>query len=96
MIGSTADLSEEVIRASLHRRLVAKHQDEKGVVLIDELGLCKGSARVDLAVVGNQLHGYEIKSDRDSLRRLRTQAGYTARCLIELLLSPATGTSLGP
>ena len=74
MIGTTVDLTEEVIRASLHRRLVDKHQNETGMVLIHELGLCKGSARVDLAVVGNQLHGYEIKSDRDNLRRLGAQS----------------------
>ncbi|GAI41256.1 unnamed protein product, partial [marine sediment metagenome] len=32
-----------------------------------------GAARIDLVVVNHQLHGYEIKSDLDSLRRLPDQ-----------------------
>lgn len=32
-----------------------------------------GTARVDLAVVNHRLHGYEIKSDSDSLKRLPGQ-----------------------
>ena len=60
---------------SLCRHLFVKYQgQQESVVLIEELGLCQGSARIDLAVVGDQLHGYEIKSERDSLRRLAAQA----------------------
>lgn len=42
-------------------------------MILDELGACRGQVRVDLAVVNGLLHGYEIKSDRDSLRRLGRQ-----------------------
>ena len=42
-------------------------------LLIEELGICRGMVRVDLAVVDDLLHGYEIKSDRDNLRRLEKQ-----------------------
>jgi hypothetical protein len=38
------------------------------------MGLCQGSARIDLAAIGDGLEGYEIKSARDDLRRLPTQA----------------------
>jgi hypothetical protein len=41
---------------------------------IEELGLCRGQVRIDLAVVNGVLHGYEIKSDRDRLDRLSSQA----------------------
>ena len=74
MSGPTEAFTEESIRASLRRRLVVKHQNKADTVLIDELGLCQGRARVDVAVVNGQLHGYEIKSERDSLRRLCGQA----------------------
>ena len=74
MNGPSGAFTEESLRKFLHRRLVAKHQNETDTVLIDELGLCRGRARVDIAVVNGQLHGYEIKSERDSLRRLGTQA----------------------
>ena len=64
----------ESIRSHLHRYIDSRHNNQVGTVVIDELGLCQGNARIDLAVVNGQLHGYEIKSDRDSLRRLSTQA----------------------
>ena len=41
---------------------------------MEELGLCRGRVRVDLALVNGSLHGYEIKSDRDTLTRLETQS----------------------
>lgn len=44
-------------------------------LVIDELGLRHGAARIDIAVVNGDLHGYELKSDYDSLRRLSRQAG---------------------
>ena len=71
--------TEDSLRTSLRRRLVAKHKEEADTVLIDELGLCQGRARVDLAVVNGQLHGYEIKSERDTLRRLSAQAAMYSR-----------------
>jgi hypothetical protein len=48
-------------------------------VILDELGVCRGQVRVDLAVVNGSLQGYEIKSDRDSLRRLGRQAEIYSR-----------------
>ena len=42
-------------------------------LIVEELGLNQGDARIDIAVVSGHLHGYEIKSERDSLRRLHRQ-----------------------
>ena len=66
-------LGDSEIRSVLRSRLSQKHTDESRTVLIEELGLCRGQVRVDLSVVNGLLHGYEIKSDRDSLRRLDGQ-----------------------
>ena len=75
MDGPTAEaITEESLRRALHRRLMAQYQSEPDTLIVDELGLCQGIARVDVAVINGQLHGYEIKSERDSLRRLGTQA----------------------
>lgn len=41
--------------------------------IIPELGLWHGAARVDIAVINGVLHGYEIKSDSDTLLRLPEQ-----------------------
>lgn len=50
-------------------------------MVIEALGLCRGQVRIDLAVVSGLLHGYEIKSDRDSLRRLQGQVDVFGRVL---------------
>ena len=42
-------------------------------IIINELDICGGISRVDIAVVNGQLHGYEIKSERDNLERLPAQ-----------------------
>ena len=52
---------------------MTEHSSEPDTVLIEELGICRGQSRVDITVVNGLLHGYEIKSDRDSLRRLQAQ-----------------------
>ncbi|MBZ4371506.1 sce7726 family protein [Corallococcus sp. AS-1-6] len=45
-----------------------------GARVVDELGLCHGFVRVDVASISADcLHGYELKADRDTLSRLPTQ-----------------------
>lgn len=41
--------------------------------MIDELGLLHGGARVDVAVVNGEIHGFELKSAADTLERLPKQ-----------------------
>jgi len=74
-------LTDADIRPAFRLRLLAEHTRELDTVVIEELGLCRGQVRVDLAVVNGLLHGYEIKSDRDSLRRLSGQADLYSRVL---------------
>lgn len=42
-------------------------------IIIDEFPVVEGSARVDIAVVNGKLHGFEIKSEQDTLDRLPDQ-----------------------
>ncbi len=42
-------------------------------VVINELDICNGVSRADIAVVNGKLHGYEIKSQQDNLERLPLQ-----------------------
>lgn len=54
---------------------VQKHfQGTSDTLIIHELGLWSGIVRVDLAVINGRLHGFEIKSDSDTLKRLPSQA----------------------
>jgi hypothetical protein len=65
-------LGDAEVRPALRSHLGAQHAADDSV-LIEELGFCRGQVRIDLAVVNGQLHGYEIKSNRDSLERLDRQ-----------------------
>ncbi len=74
------------IRSALRAYLLAKYAGEADTAFIEELGLCRGQARIDLAVVNGLLHGFEIKSDRDSLRRLPPQAEVYSRVFERMTL----------
>lgn len=62
------------IRPALRRYLEQHWLTQPDTHFLEELGLCQGQVRIDLAVVNGALHGYEIKSDRDRLYRLSAQA----------------------
>lgn len=57
------------------------HGNDPDTLIVDELGLCQGTARVDVAVVNGSVHGYEIKSAHDTLARLPGQAEVYGRTL---------------
>lgn len=77
-------LTELELRHALRERLkVGLTEDEQ---IIEELGIERGSARIDLAVVNGALIGYEIKSDYDSLDRLANQMHAYHRVFDELLI----------
>lgn len=71
MVQMDSALGDADVRPALRSRLLEEHTED--TLLIEELGLCRGQVRLDLAVVNGRLHGYEIKSDRDTLRRLDRQ-----------------------
>jgi hypothetical protein len=61
------------VRAALHALLRSEHAHELADTrILNELSLC-GTARVDVAVMNGELAGYELKSERDTLRRLPQQ-----------------------
>ena len=62
------------IRKHLLENTFSRFFSKKDTVVVNELDLCQGMARVDIAVVNGYLHGYEIKSDADSLSRINSQA----------------------
>ncbi|KGP89948.1 hypothetical protein N780_07630 [Pontibacillus chungwhensis BH030062] len=64
-------LKDQDIRKILFNYLHEKHSDDSRI--INELGVLHGQSRVDVAVVNGNLHGYEIKSESDTLDRLISQ-----------------------
>ena len=67
----------QVVLADLGR----KYESDPDTVIIEELGLCQGEARVDIAVLNSSIHGFEIKSEHDSLKRLPDQVEIYRRSL---------------
>lgn len=69
------------IRRALHSEMQRIHMADPDTKIVEELGLCQGIARIDLAVVNGTLHGYEIKSEHDTLARLPLQRNTYDRAL---------------
>lgn len=71
-------LKDPDIRKLLYASFV-KREDfilDPTAIIVDELDVSSGSARVDIAVINGKLHGFEIKSERDNLERLPSQVEY--------------------
>lgn len=74
-----SSLTDVEIRPLLKDRLLSSHAPD--TIILDELGVCRGQVRIDLALVNGIIHGYEIKSERDSLRRLSGQIEFYGKVL---------------
>jgi len=74
------------IRNSLKSKVLSKHKNDPKTLIVEELGLCQGDARIDVAVVNGELHGIEIKSDRDTLERLPSQVEFYSRVFDKVTL----------
>ncbi len=81
-------LNDSDIRNALYVKLGSHIEflDDPTTVVIDELDICSGLARIDVAVVNGKLHGYEIKSERDNLDRLPSQIEFYSRVFDKMTL----------
>jgi hypothetical protein len=78
------------IRRELRRKVSRQYGADPDTLVIEELGLCQGVVRVDLAVINGSIHGYEIKSELDTLDRLPGQSQIYNRVLdyVTIVASP--------
>lgn len=72
-LGELLFVRDRDVRQALHRKVLREHHGDAETLVVDELGLRHGTVRVDIAVVNGYLHGFEIKSDADTLERLPSQ-----------------------
>lgn len=72
---ASKSVTDSKIREYLHRKILRRHHSADDTLIVNELGLKYGSCRADIAVINGRLKGYEIKSDKDSLYRLKRQIG---------------------
>ena len=63
------------IRKVLYRKFLMTKEFllDSSTLVINEFDVCRGISRVDIAVINGKMHGYEIKSEQDTLERLPMQ-----------------------
>lgn len=69
------------IRGALVRELRREHPNPSENRVWSEFALCLGASRVDVCLINGALSGFEIKSPRDNLSRLESQADYYGRVM---------------
>jgi hypothetical protein len=62
------------VRKAVRTMLHAQHAGDDHTRIVEEMGIWSGSVRIDIAVINGELHGFELKSAKDTLDRLPRQA----------------------
>jgi hypothetical protein len=83
---TSATTNDIDIRKALHEKQLRVHHECPDTIILDELSLAHASVRIDVAVLNGCLHGYEIKSAVDTLRRLPRQIIVYTECLEKLTI----------
>ena len=77
------------IRIALHAKRLRRVKAQPDTLVIDELGLAHAKSRIDVAVINGCIHGYEIKSAKDTLDRFETQMDIYRQTLQKLTIVAA-------
>lgn len=77
------------IRSALHAKRLQRAKAKPDTLVIDELGLAHARSRIDVAVINGCIHGYEIKSAKDTLERFATQIDTYRQTLQKLTIVAA-------
>ena len=80
------DITEQDIRTFVKARLPRFLQSVSKAFLVEEMEVCSGRARIDLAVIGDRLIGIEIKGPQDSVARLPNQVKAYSQCFDNVVL----------
>lgn len=83
---SNSSPGEKQIKSELRRQVLRGHISNQESLVVDELGLLHAQGRIDVAVINGCVHGYEIKSASDTLKRLPRQLEIYCQCLHKLTL----------
>lgn len=81
--------SDASIRRALYAKRLSHLRARPDTIIIDELGLAHSKSRIDVAVINGCIHGYEIKSAKDTLDRLATQIDIYRQTLQKLTIVAA-------
>lgn len=79
-------VTEQAIRTFVKARIPRLVPRLSRACLVEEMEVCSGRARIDLAVIGDRLIGIEIKGPQDSVTRLPSQAKAYSQCFDHVVL----------
>lgn len=84
-------MREDEIRAAVLAEVRRLNPDPDDTLIIEELGVCLGVGRVDIAAINGHIAGYEIKSAADNLARLPRQVDLFGKVadLMTVVCAPA-------
>ena len=74
------ELSEQDIRTFVKTQVPRLVRSRSRAFLVEEMEVCSGRARIDLAVIADHLIGIEIKGPKDNVTRLPGQAKAYSQC----------------
>lgn len=81
--------TDQDIRKALRSKFRNRHKGDSSTLIIEELGLDHGANRIDIAVLNSSIHGYEIKSAKDTLLRFPDQQNAYSAALEKLTVVAA-------
>lgn len=79
-------MDENQIRSDIRAQLARFIRNPSAARLVEEMEICAGKARADMAIISDRLIGIEIKGPRDNLNRLPLQVAQYSRCFDQVVL----------
>jgi hypothetical protein len=85
-VDETAEVSEREIRTFIKAQIPRWVRNRSDTFLVEEMEVCSGRARIDLALITDQLIGIEIKGPKDDVTRLPGQVKAYSQCFDQVVL----------
>lgn len=81
-------MNDSDIRSFLYKDFVNEpmYINDISTIVVPEMNILNGYVRIDVAVINGSFHGYEIKSDVDTLQRLPRQSEYYSKVFDEMII----------
>lgn len=80
------EITEQFLRDFVKSELPRLVRSRSRALMVEEMEVCLGRARVDIAVIADHLIGIEIKGPKDDVTRLPSQAQAYSRCFDRVVL----------
>lgn len=86
IVEGNVDITEQFLRDLVKSEAPRLVRSRSRALLVEEMEVCLGRARVDLAVIADRLIGIEIKGPKDDVARLPHQALAYSKCFDRMVL----------